>query len=82
MNIDERICQIMNKMDKLSTKNFRYTCGEFLPMWGKPIDRKVIERFEIDNGITLPEDYREFITTIAASGTQPFTLGILKGLLL
>ena len=72
MNIDERICHIIDKMDKLSTKNPQYACGEFPPKWGEPIDRKVIERFETDNGITLPEDYKEFITTIAASGTQPF----------
>ena len=72
MNIEERICQIMNKMEKLATKNFQDTCGEFPPKWEKPIDRKIIERFETDNSITLPEDYKRFITTVAGSGTQPF----------
>lgn len=72
MTIDERINIIMNKMEQLSGKNPEFQCGEFPPKWSKPLDEKVVEKYEKDNGIVLPKDYRRFITTVAESGTQPF----------
>lgn len=72
MNIDERIHTIMEKMKKLSTKNPEFPCGEFPPKWEKPLTEKVVANYEKNHHITLPEDYRKFITTIANGGTQPF----------
>ncbi len=72
MNIDTRIQSIMQKMEKLSTKHPRFTCGEFPPKWGEPLTEQEVADFEKEQGIVLPKDYRRFITTVAASGTQPF----------
>lgn len=60
MNIDERICIIMKKMEDLETE------------WDKPLKKEIVERYEKENGIVLPEDYKRFITTVAGSGAQPF----------
>ncbi|MBO5145941.1 MAG: SMI1/KNR4 family protein [Lachnospiraceae bacterium] len=72
MDIDERINRIMNKMKNLSSIQPEFRCGEFPPKWDNPLEEQMIERYEKANGITLPEDYRRFITTVAGSGTQPF----------
>lgn len=70
--IDIRISRIMEKMKGLSAKNPKYSCGEFPPKWEKPLTEEEAAEFESQNGIRLPEDYRRFITTVAAGGTQPF----------
>ena len=70
--IDMHISQIMEKMDKLAGKNPKFVCGKFPPEWGKPLELAEVERFEAEKGIRFPEDYRRFITTIAAEGSQPF----------
>lgn len=72
MDIDLRIKNIMEKMDRLSEKNPEYPCGAFPPEWDKPFKEERIARYEQKNGIKLPEDYRRFITTVAGSGSQPF----------
>ena len=72
MNIDSRIAEIMAKMKGLSEKNPVDTCGEFPPKWSKPLYEERVRKFEEQYGITLPEDYRRFITTVAKGGTQPF----------
>lgn len=72
MNIDNRIKSIMQKMEKLSEKHPKYTCGEFPPKWGAPLSEQEVAKFEKEQGIVLPEDYRRFITTVGANGTQPF----------
>ena len=72
MNIDNRIQIIMQKMEMLSAKHPELTCGEFPPKWGAPLTEKQVATFEKQQGIVLPKDYRRFITTVAASGTQPF----------
>ena len=70
--IDSRIARIMEKTKGLSAKNPEYSCGKFPPKWEKPLTEKQAAEFEMQNGIHLPEDYRRFITTVAAGGTQPF----------
>lgn len=72
MYVDERINSIMKKIENFSEKQPEFTCGEFPPKWNPPLEAKVIENFEKENGIILPEDYKRFITTVASSGTQPF----------
>ncbi len=72
MNIDNRIKSIMQKMEKLSEKHPKYTCGEFPPKWGAPLSEQEVAKLEKEQGIVLPEDYRRFITTVGANGTQPF----------
>lgn len=72
MNIDDRIENIMLKMEKLSGKEPEFTCGEFPPKWGAPLTKQEVEDFEKKQGINLPADYRRFITKVAASGTAPF----------
>lgn len=72
MNIDEHISIIMQKIKELSKKNPEDTCGEFPPKWNPPLEKDEVERFERQNKIVLPEDYKRFITTVASSGTQPF----------
>lgn len=73
MDIDERIKEIMKKMEELSaSKNPEYPCGEFPPKWDKPFKEERVAKFEEKNGIKLPPDYRRFITTVASAGTQPF----------
>ncbi len=60
MSIDERIRAIMKKMEELE------------PEWDKPLKKERVEKYEKENGIVLPEDYKRFITTVAGSGEQPF----------
>lgn len=72
MELDNRIANIMKKMEKLSTKNPEFPCGEFPPKWKAPITESQVADFEGKKGIKLPEDYRRFITIIASGGTQPF----------
>lgn len=72
MSIDERIAAIMQKMEKLSGKHPEFPCGKFPPEWDKPLSEEVVEEYERKNNIKLPADYRRFITTVAAGGTQPF----------
>lgn len=72
MTIDERISTIMRKIQKLSTKHPKFRCGKFPPEWDEPLTDRAVKEYELQNGITLPEDYRRFITTVAGSGTQPF----------
>lgn len=72
MKVDERIGIIMKKMDMLSEKHPKLTCGEFPPKWTSPLTEQEVGAFEEEQGIVLPEDYRRFITTVAAGGTQPF----------
>lgn len=71
-NIDEHISEIMEKMKGLSAKKPKYSCGAFPPKWEAPLIEEKVAEFEAQNGIRLPEDYRRFITVIAAGGTQPF----------
>ena len=59
-------------MEELSEKNPEDSCGEFPPKWNEPLKEQVVEKYEKENAITLPEDYKRFITTVAGSGTQPF----------
>lgn len=72
IGIDKRIASIMEKAGKLSAKNPEFPCGEFPPKWDKPLSEAEVAQYERENGITLPKDYRRFITTVAAGGTQPF----------
>ncbi len=72
MDIDGHIKIIMEKMEKLKDKNPVDTCGDFPPVWDKPLKEERVAKFEEKNGIKLPEDYRRFITTVAGSGSQPF----------
>ncbi len=72
MDIDKRIANIMAKMKKLSDKHPLYPCGEFPPKWKEPLLEEKVRDFEVRNGISLPEDYRRFITTVSKGGTQPF----------
>ena len=72
MDIDARIKIIMEKMEKLKDKNPEYPCGDFPPVWDKPLKEERVASFEKKNGIKLPEDYRRFITTVAGSCSQPF----------
>lgn len=72
MDIDKRIADIMVKMKGLSAKNPKDTCGEFPPKWKEPLSEEKVRNFEVNNGISLPEDYRRFITTVSKGGTQPF----------
>lgn len=72
MDIDTRINTIMEKMKHLTEKHPAFSCGEFPPKWKKPLSEETVAKYEEKNKITLPEDYKRFITTIASSGTQPF----------
>lgn len=72
MDINKRISDIMAKMEKLSAKHPKDTCGEFPPKWKEPLSEEKVRDFEVRSGISLPEDYRRFITTVSKGGTQPF----------
>lgn len=72
MYIDERIHIIVQKMEQLSQKHPKFHCGEFPPKWNKPLEEQMVQKYEKENAITLPKDYKRFITTVASSGTQPF----------
>lgn len=69
--IDDRINRIWEKMGKLPA-TLEFSCGAWPPEWKAPLAEEVVARFEEENGIRLPEDYRRFITTKASGGTQPF----------
>ncbi|USF29247.1 SMI1/KNR4 family protein [Clostridium sp. MD294] len=72
MDIEQRINIIMKKIDKLSDKKLRFSGGKFPPVWEKPLTEEQVSAFENIHHITLPQDYKTFITKIASSGTQPF----------
>ena len=59
-------------MNKFSTKDPEFPCGTFPPKWNKPITEKMAADYESKHGITLPSDYRKFITTVTDGCTQPF----------
>lgn len=69
---DERIARIMSKIEALRDREPAFSCGKWPPEWKPPISEKEVAAFEAEKGIRLPEDYRRFITTIAAAGSQPF----------
>ena len=60
------------RLKKSKIKKFSFTCGEWPPVWEPPVSEEEVTAFETEKGIRLPEDYRHFITTVAASGSQPF----------
>lgn len=69
---DKRIARIMSKIEDLRDYEMEDTCGEWPPQWMPPITEEQAAAFEKKHGILLPADYRRFITTIAAGGSQPF----------
>lgn len=77
---DTQIARIMSKIKALHNRKFDIQCGEWPPVWEPAMTEKSVSAFEKRHGIQLPEDYRRFITTIAAGGSQPFYgLESLKG---
>ena len=64
MNIDNRIELIMKKMDRLKEKSPKFACGKFPPEWKPPLSEQVIETYEKQNGIQLPEDYRRILDRV------------------
>lgn len=71
MDIKERLKQIRQKIVLLSKKNASFDDEREL-VWEAPLSLREVEEFESEHDIRLPEDYREFITTVASAGTQPF----------
>ena len=69
---DMRIARIMSKIEDLHDREFAFTCGEWPSVWKPAMTEKEVSAFEKKHGIHLPEDYRRFITTITAGGSQPF----------
>jgi hypothetical protein len=69
---DQRIARIMSKIEALHDRKFSFSCGKWPPVWEPPMTEEDVTAFEEEKGIRLPEDYRRFLTTIAASGNQPF----------
>lgn len=69
---DAQIARIMSKIEAIQDREFKFTCGEWPPTWEPPMTEEEVAAFEQKNGIRLPEDYRRFITTVAAGGSQPF----------
>lgn len=70
--LDARIARIMAKAEALKDKKFKYTTGKWPTVWASPLSEEAVAAFEAKKGIRLPEDYRRFITTAAASGSAPF----------
>lgn len=70
--LDKRIEQIFEKIELASKKDPEYPCGDWPPMWKPPLSEEETAQFEMQHNIQLPEDYRRFITTKAAGGSQPF----------
>lgn len=69
---DQHIARIMSKIEALHDRDFSFSCGKWPPAWNPPMGEEDVAAFEAENGIRLPEDYRRFLTTVAASGSQPF----------
>lgn len=69
--IDDRINRIWEKMGRLPAA-LEFSCGDWPPEWEAPLPEDAVARYEEENGIRLPEDYRRFLTTKAGGGTQPF----------
>lgn len=70
MKTKERLAQIRQKLVLLSEKNTALEEGEIV--WEAPLTLHEVEEFERKHDIRLPEDYREFITTVASAGNRPF----------
>lgn len=70
--LDVRIARIMEKIEALRGREPKFACGDWPPVWDAPMSEEEVSAFEAEKGIRLPEDYRRFITTVAASGSQPF----------
>ena len=69
---DERIARIMTKIEALRDRKPQFTCGKWPPVWELPLSEEAVAAFEVEKSIRLPEDYRRFVTTVAAAGSQPF----------
>jgi len=69
---DAQIARIMSKLDAIKDRKFSFTCGIWPPKWEPPLTEEEVSAFEKKYNFRLPGDYRRFITTIAASGSQPF----------
>lgn len=69
---DGRIVHIMSKIEAIRERRFQITVGEWPPVWKAPMAEVDVAAFEQAHRISLPEDYRRFLTTIAAGGSQPF----------
>ncbi len=69
---DEQIARIMAKIEAMKDKNFEFSCGEWPVVWEPPMTEAKVAAFEKKHKIRLPEDYRYFITKVAASASQPF----------
>lgn len=70
----EQIARIMQKMQLVFNREDRVRCGQFPPepAWNNVAPQDVVKRYEQKHNILLPEDYKQFITTAANGGTEPF----------
>ncbi len=69
---DRRIARILSKIEAIRDRRFQISVGTWPPVWDPPITEEEAAVFEGAHRIRLPEEYRRFITTTAAGGSQPF----------
>jgi len=70
-----QIDRLRNKLDKLLGICQRYPSfakDHWIVAPSPPLTEAELERFELEHGIQLPEDYREFVAAIAHGGPGPY----------
>ena len=67
--IDERIARLLEKFSEEPKEN---SVWDEEVAWGSPMSEEDVAAYEKEKGIHLPKEYRRFITTVGASGNQPF----------
>lgn len=73
MKTNQRLTQIKEKVNQLKAKNsnLENSDNEHQYNFNSTISEKVVDDFEKKHGISLPEEYRTFITTVADGGAGP-----------
>jgi len=79
----EELRVMLEKAKKADAELKQFGAGHHKYQWNPPASLEKIEKFEQEAGVSLPEDYREFLLQAGDGGAGPFyglfTLGQVQG---